>query len=227
MNNPRLRSILEACIVIMLILPCIIALYTYPLAPERVPIHWNFQGEADNWADKSVGLFLMPLLNIVLYFFLKYLPKIDPNKEKIEQSQGLLTGIRLAVHTFLAVIVGWTNFSIIGIVSISNTIMLILIASLMSVMGKIMVSVKQNYFFGIRTPWTLASEEVWMQTHRLGGNLWFYSGLLLIVILGILGFINVANEVIMTLFFTWIGFIIGVPLVYSYVLFRKLKKNSQ
>jgi len=46
--------------------------------------------------------------------------------------------------------------------------------------GNYMPQVKHNYFLGIRTPWTLASPEVWRKTHRLSGMLWAAAGLLFI-----------------------------------------------
>ena len=53
---------------------------------------------------------------------------------------------------------------------------------LFCVLGNYMPKFKPNYFVGIRTPWTLASENVWRRTHRLSGLLWFFGGLLYFVI---------------------------------------------
>jgi uncharacterized membrane protein len=37
---------------------------------------------------------------------------------------------------------------------------------------------RRNWFIGIRTPWTLSSDRVWEQTHRLGAVLFALCGLL-------------------------------------------------
>jgi uncharacterized membrane protein len=37
--------------------------------------------------------------------------------------------------------------------------------------GVMMGSARYNWFVGVRTPWTLSSEEVWERTHRLGGGM--------------------------------------------------------
>ena len=37
---------------------------------------------------------------------------------------------------------------------------------------------KRNFFIGIRTPWTLSSDHVWDETHRLGSILFIASGIL-------------------------------------------------
>jgi uncharacterized membrane protein len=78
------------------------------------------------------------------------------------------------------------------------------------VVGNYMGKVRSNFFFGIRTPWTLSSERSWNRTHRLGGRLLVLIGLVAVV----------------TPIFPWAGvveLVAGVPVVvvvlviYSYV----------
>jgi uncharacterized membrane protein len=49
--------------------------------------------------------------------------------------------------------------------------------------GVLTEKAKRNWFIGIRTPWTLSSEEVWERTHRIGGKLFKIAGV--ITLLGI------------------------------------------
>jgi uncharacterized membrane protein len=35
---------------------------------------------------------------------------------------------------------------------------------------------KRNWFMGIRTPWTMSSDEVWDSTHRVSGRLFIDAG---------------------------------------------------
>ncbi len=49
--------------------------------------------------------------------------------------------------------------------------------------GILLENAKQNWFIGIRTPWTLSSEAVWEKTHRIGGKLFKAAGV--ITVLGI------------------------------------------
>ena len=47
------------------------AIYWYPQLPERFPIHFNFAGEPDGWADKSIAMWLMlPGISLVMLAFL-------------------------------------------------------------------------------------------------------------------------------------------------------------
>jgi uncharacterized membrane protein len=81
-------------------------------------------------------------------------------------------------------------------------------------MGKI----KSNWFVGIRTPWTLSSEDVWNKTHRLSGKLFMIVGL--IMILGAF----IPSRYFGLIFITIIIVLLFIPVVYSYLLYRKEKK---
>ena len=50
-------------------------------------------------------------------------------------------------------------------------IMVICLNILFIVIGNVMGKVRQNYIFGLRTPWTLSSEQAWDKTHRTIGRL--------------------------------------------------------
>jgi uncharacterized membrane protein len=48
-------------------------------------------------------------------------------------------------------------------------------------MGNYLQTIKPNYFIGIRTPWTLQSEQNWLKTHRLGSRMYMIGGLILLI----------------------------------------------
>jgi uncharacterized membrane protein len=50
------------------------------------------------------------------------------------------------------------------------------------VIGNFLGKTRSNWFFGIRTPWTLASDRSWSRTHRLGGQLFVALGLLTLAV---------------------------------------------
>ena len=55
-----------------------------------------------------------------------------------------------------------------------------------ALLGNVMGKVRKNFYIGIRVPWTLASDRVWNDTHRLAAWLMVGGGILgfLLVILG-------------------------------------------
>ena len=76
---------------------------------------------------------------------------------------------------------------------------------------------KRNFFIGIRTPWTLSSDYVWNETHRIGGTLFIISGFL--ALLGAL-FPGYALWLLLIPLFASVIF----TFVYSYVLYQRETK---
>lgn len=44
---------LETALVVLIITPILLLVYYYPQLPERIPMHWNWKGEADEWTPKT------------------------------------------------------------------------------------------------------------------------------------------------------------------------------
>ncbi|MDP4157052.1 MAG: SdpI family protein, partial [Bacillota bacterium] len=82
--------------------------------------------------------------------------------------------------------------------------------------GNFMTQLRHNYFFGIRTPWTLASEYVWKKTHRFGGYVFVVIGLVPLssIFIGPIG---------MYLFLGALAIGIVMILMYSYFVFKREK----
>jgi uncharacterized membrane protein len=96
-----------------------------------------------------------------------------------------------------------------------------LIGALFAMLGNYFQTVRPNYFIGIRTPWTLENEQVWKNTHRLGGRLWIVGGFLI----AILAFFINNNHLFSIIFGVIISLIVIVPVVFSYTEFKK-EKNT-
>lgn len=149
-----------------------VSIYVYPKMPELMAAHWNAQGQVDGYMPRVWGVFFLPLLLVGFTLLLLLLPKLDPLRENIEQFREqyerfvvLMLGFFLYVHLFtLAVNLGW-EVQITRVISPG-------MALLFYGVGVLVEHAKRNYFIGIRTPWTLAREEVWDRTHKAGGK-WF------------------------------------------------------
>lgn len=82
--------------------------------------------------------------------------------------------------------------------------------------------IKQNEVIGIKTKWTLKSEDVWNKTHRAGAAAWIIGGALFI------GNIFSASEQMYVLnIVLGLCFVIVVPYVYSFIIWNKEQKNEQ
>lgn len=201
-------------------LPFIYLAYYWNELPEKVPVHWNIKGEIDRYGDKSELLLIPFLLPILVYLIFLLIPIIDPKKNlgKMGKKYGSIKFILTTFMSALAIYILSTAKS--GSMNNPNTLLLLL-GLLFLILGNYFKTLKANYFIGIRTPWTLENEEVWKSTHQLAGKLWFSGGLLIAVLSLVL-----EHEANFIAFISITTLITLIPIVFSYLDFRKREKNN-
>jgi len=189
--------------------------------PENVPLHWNLDGEIDNWGSKYTLIGLVFLMPILTYILMLVVPNIDP-KKRIEAMGGKYNQFKFILVAFMSILSIFIIYISKNQKLSSPGIIFILVGILYVFLGNYFKVLKQNYFIGIKTPWTLENEEVWKLTHLMAGKMWVIGGLAVVILSLIL------PENINFYFFMGITVIISiVPIVYSYFIYKKLKNNKQ
>lgn len=204
-------------LLLILIIPFIVGTILYPHMPDQVPIHWNVHGEVDGYGSKLFGAFGLPVLNLGMYILFIVLPKIDPKRNDYPKFNNAYLAIRYALHLFFVLIFALTlaaafeyQINIGKWITIATAIMLI-------IMGFNMRNVRHNYFVGFKYPWTLASEEVWSRTHRLGSKLMVVGGLI-----ALLGATFTDGFVMFMILMVGILIPTIITAVYSYIIYRNI-----
>ena len=100
-------------------------------------------------------------------------------------------------------------------------IMYITMGLMFILLGNYMPKVKHNYTFGIKTPWTFASEIVWNKTHRMAGPMWVAGGVIMMC-----GIFMPAKVAFVTMFALIILLVI-IPMVYSYLEYKKEENDNE
>jgi uncharacterized membrane protein len=154
--------------------------------PAFVALHFDADLKPDRYGSKLellMIIFFVSLVGIGLNLLFQYLPKIDP-KKNLEQQKGILGNIALGTSIFLAMIgIFVVESSLTGGQTKMIDYLPALMLLFMAFLGNYMLNLKPNYFAGIRTPWTLESENVWRKTHLFGGRLIFYGSLLGMIVI--------------------------------------------
>ena len=153
----------------------LVAFYLYPQMPERVAIHWGMSGDADGYGSRFLGLFLIPIFSVLFLPFMLALPRLDPSRG-IERFRGGFDWFVFGFMAYMAYVyglsvawnLGW-RFSFMRMLAPAVGLLFVGI-------GVLLRGARLNWFMGIRTPWTLMSEEVWDRTHEVGSRLFLVSG---------------------------------------------------
>lgn len=205
----------EIPLLIIIILPFLYLGYLYTDLPETVPTHWNLDGKIDGWGSKST-LWVIPFATGLLgYILLSLAPKIDP-KGQIKQMGAKFYQLKFITVLFLTALALYILYASQQQSMSSPRLLFILLGVFFTALGNYLPSVKPNYFIGLRTPWTLESPTVWKKTHRLAGKLWVGGGLLIIV-----SSLLLTQSHNFIAFFVITGLITIIPLVYSYIWYKR------
>jgi uncharacterized membrane protein len=137
--------------------------------PDRIVSHWDAAGQPNGCMPKTTALYLVPCMTVLFFLILQLLPMIDPLRENIQKFQNTFDMFLVGFVGFMTYIHLLTITWNLGAKMNMITWMMPGMAALMYLTGHVMGKAKRNYFIGIRTPWTLANDQVWDETHRLGG----------------------------------------------------------
>jgi uncharacterized membrane protein len=188
--------------------------------PDIVPTHWNAAGQVDGYGSKWITPLLMPGIVLFNILMIVALPKLSPRKFEIETFRGtfnyvmlIVTGMEAALGVVIPRATAHPSFQL-GPGLIFGVLFLFF-----ALLGNVLGKVRRNFFMGIKTPWTLASEEVWDRTHRSAARLWTVGGFIGCV----LSLFNLPFWVLLTGLMAMCLF----PVVQSYFIYQKLDRGGQ
>jgi immunity protein, SdpI family len=193
-------------------------LVAYPSLPSIVPLHWDAQGHINGWGPKWSLLLYGPGMMTFIVLMFAALPWLSPRKFEVDSFRTTYLYIMIVIVAMLAYCQVLILVTALGVVlDVSRAIeggVFLLIALLGNVMGK----VRRNFYVGIRTPWTIANEQVWNATHRFAAKTFFAGGLL--------GLIAVILRAPFWLPVTAILVAALVPVVYSLMFYKQLERRG-
>jgi uncharacterized membrane protein len=148
----------------------------YARLPERFPIHFDIHGTADGFASRPVGAFLMPCVSLALWTFVRTFPRRLTGEARtralaspLAETALLVTGLSAGLHFVML------DVALSGSAAAGRGLGFVL-ASFTLALGLLLPKLRRNGIAGIRTPYTLSSDETWQKTHRIGGIFFFAAG---------------------------------------------------
>jgi uncharacterized membrane protein len=195
-----------------------------PDLPAKIPTHWNIKGEIDGYGSKTWAAFLMPagMLGMLLLFLA--LPALSPRHFEVDTFRETYLYIMVVIVAMFAYIHGltlyaaWTHVEAKAPKFDFGRALLGGMFLFFALLGNVMGKVKRNFYVGVRVPWTLASERVWNDTHRVAAW-WMVLGSVVGFLITVCGGPIVAAIAVM--FVTFLA-----PVVYSFIHYKRLERSG-
>jgi len=220
MNRKSMMAASLATVLLMIVVAARVAMSLSGNVP--LPTHWDIHGQPNSFADKWTALLLPVLIAGGTSLILYILPAIEPRKSHLRRSQGLYVWtwasmLLVSIAVQLAVISAALHWGV-----HATSFVLGGVGAMFAMMGNHFGKSRSMYFIGIRTPWTLSNEEVWIKTHRLAGKLLVAGGLMIVA--G--AFLPLPVGLIITLMLAVSVIAVVVPIGYSYLLWRQERNHT-
>lgn len=201
-----------------------IAFYAEPLVKTNsngeMIMHWNFAGKPDGYMSKSVGIYLVPMLTLIIYLGLLVIPKVEIYQENLKEFEQQFWGFKVILVFVMGVIYVASLIPNLGFWGNFDPVMVIVpsVALLFFYVGYMLNFTKRNYFIGVRTPWTLADEKIWAKTNKLASKLFW--------ICGVLALVGLVTSGDLRLWLVVLPAIVAAIFAYLYSLFEYLKTKK-
>jgi uncharacterized membrane protein len=208
----------DALSLILIAATVAVALILYPGLPDPMPTHWNAAGEVDGYMFKPWGVVVLPLAPIFVLAVCKIVPRFSRNDAGTDNNLRVVSILQLALVTFLCGVAVLVMLEAKGHDTQLDRMIFGGVGLLFFLIGTVLGRIRHNSFIGIRTPWTLANDEVWARTNQLAGRLFMLAGLLL--------FLNAFIRMDICWTVAVIFGLLVFPVLYSYLVHRRIKQSD-
>jgi uncharacterized membrane protein len=157
------------------------ALVSWKIAPSLPPViatHFDFHGNPNGYSSREVGVWLLPIFSLVIWAILRFAMLAAPQSWRDKVSAAPMAAAACLTVAFLCGLhVAILNAALHGGAGLGRELSL-LIGGMWIALAVLLPRLRRNPVFGVRTAWTLSSEENWARTHRVASYTFLAGGLL-------------------------------------------------
>jgi len=207
-----------ACALSLIVAAFAATAWYFPDLPDRIPTHWNLRGEADGRGPRSMA-WLLPGLMLGLLAMFAVLPLLSPRPFDLDRTQSAYLSVMVLTIALFGYLHAITlRAALAPRVDVARA-MVGGIMLMLALMGNVLGKIKRNLYIGVRTPWTIASDRVWSDTHRIAAW-WFVGSGLAGLVIAVSGLPIWAALIPLVPAVVW-------PIVFSYLLYRRLEREGK
>lgn len=191
----------------------------YPHLPETVPMHWDAHGNVNGWGAKWTLFTIDPGIMTGILLLFAALPWLSPRHFEVDTFRSTYLYIMIVVLAMLAYVHALLLAAGLSLAIDMSRAIMGGVCLLFALLGNVLGKVRRNFYVGIRTPWTIANEQVWNATHRVAAKTMFAGGLVGLLAVLLRGPFWLPIALIMTAAFG--------PVIYSLVCYKQLERNGK
>lgn len=170
-------------------LPLFVTLTSFFFMPDEVPVHFGINNQVDRWGSKY-ELLILPFVTIVIgIVFLLIARHLDKKEDNGSNNYNVMTTVGIAILglfnilTYYILYIAFTQVQDLDSPKIDMLSLLTFTFGIVFIIiGNVVPKTKMNHFLGLRTKWSMSSEEAWKKSQRFGGYTMIITGLITIIL---------------------------------------------
>ena len=184
----------------------------YSRLPDPMPTHFDGLGRPNGWMPRSTGAWVIIATTVAVVLVFRAAGAVLPRGWREGFAASPVRAVTLSLVVFLC---GVQLLMLKAGLSPSPRLggnVWLLVGALLVALGLVLPRTRRNPLIGVRTPFTLASDENWARTHRVAGY-WMTLGGCAVMVAGFLGRPRLAVA----------GILVSAmaPVVWSWILARR------
>lgn len=177
--------------------------------------HWNLSGKPDGWISKSIGLYLLPFLTLVLFLVFLAMPCLELHKKNLEHFSDQFYGFKVVFVFSMAAIYVATVIPNMGYWNEFDPLVIIIpaVSLLFFYVGYMLNFTRQAH-----APALAFEEGAWGKSNKIASELFWAAG--------ILTFVALFSPTDYRLWFIMVPLIIVLVAVYLYSIMEYNKASK-
>jgi uncharacterized membrane protein len=149
-----------------------------PSLPPMMATHFDAFGNPNGYSSREFGAFLLPILALVIWAFVRFAMLAAPQSWRAKMSSAPMAAAATLTVAFLCGLhIAILHAALNGGSGLGRELALLL-GGMWIALGVLLPRMRRNPVFGVRTAWTLSSDENWARTHRVASYTFLGGGVL-------------------------------------------------
>jgi uncharacterized membrane protein len=185
-NAVRRIGPFDVLTVVLLAAGFVVTAAVYGRLPDPMPTHFGLDGRANGWMPRHVGAWALPATAVVVTALARGGAFLLRGRWRARLQASPVRALALAVAAILLSVHVLVVRAALSPEPRLGGAIWVLLGVFFVVLGLLMPRIRRNPWFGVRTAWTLSSDENWARTHRMAGYSMSVGGFVA-VLAGLLG----------------------------------------
>jgi immunity protein, SdpI family len=156
---------------------CALTAKVYSSLPAVMPTHFDLRGVANGWMPRQVGAWILPVVALATAVVVRLGALALPPAWKERLARSPTDVVALLLVAFMAALQCVLLYAAIAKPPSVGVWLNFVLAVFWIALGLVMPRIRRNPWIGVRTVWTVSSDENWAQTHRFAGYAFTIGGI--------------------------------------------------